>query len=507
VPTILIIKHLAGSLAGRSQRVVLQEEQRLRLGRAPGSDISFSDTLDDSVSGTHAEISLQQGRVYVEDKRSSNGTFVNGERCVPFQSIAVPDGARIRLGKEGPELQLLIEAEPATARPAATAAPPAGVAGTTAAPATDAPPQPVKESIGRTTMLREIDRARQEERNIVSDQLASSRRSTGIWVALGLLFVVLLTAMGIGAASWWNRKQLDQKGQMLSQEVSQVGRQATAAANKATENVWAAIESRVSPGVVHIRCIYRIHFPKINYKYADDEQQLLGTEGEAIFGSGVQGSGVLIRPGLVLTARHLAEPWRSRFDNWDEFARAHRAKPEYDLIDVQFPGGQQPLRAALVASSEESDLALLQIQPTNAQAVTIAKSNDDVKVTDRIAVISYPGDLGQNLHEIHNQSGAGSEFKNVLFVAPTFVTGTITQGLASQADKLSFEASVSRGSSGGAVLNDRGELIGIVSALTLQPSSISLFGKNIPVSVPMSAANQAISPKSIQSFLRTHGFS
>jgi S1-C subfamily serine protease len=490
----LTIKHLAGSLAGRSQRVVLQEDQRLRLGRAPGSDISFSDTLDDSVSGSHAEISLQQGRVYVEDKRSSNGTFVNGERCVPFQSIAVPDGARIRLGKEGPELQLLIEAAPATARSAATAA-----------PATGAFAQPVKESIGRTTMLREIDSARQEERNIVSGQLASSRRSTGIWVTLGLLFVVLLTAMGIGAASWWNRKQLDQKGQLLSQEVSQVGRQATAASNKASENVWAAIQSRVSPAVVHIRCIYRIHFPKINH--VDAKHQLIGTNGEAIYGDGVEGSGVLVRPGLVLTARHLAEPWRSQFDSWDELARKYDAKPEYDLIDVQFPGGQQPLKAALVASSEESDLALLQIQPTNAQAVTIVKSNDDVKITDRIAVISYPGNLGKQLHEIHNQSGAGSEFKNVLDVAPTFVTGTITQGVASPADKLSFDASVTHGSSGGAVLNDRGELIGIVSALSLQPSSIILFGKPVPASVPMSAGNQAISPKSIQNFLRTHGFS
>jgi S1-C subfamily serine protease len=501
VSTILTIKHLTGSLAGRSQRVVLQEDQRLRVGRSPDSDIKFSDTLDDAVSGTHAELSLHQGRVFVEDKRSSNGTFVNGEPCPPFQKIAVPDGARIRLAKDGPEMQVLIEAAPAataaTARPgaAATGAAAPGAIAASGAPATAVSAtasMPAKESVGRATLLREIDRARQEERDVVSGQLASSRRSTGMWVALGLMVVLLLTVAGIGGVWWWNQRNLAAQGQQLTAEVG-----------KAKENVWASVEQHASPAVVHIRCMYRIRIPVL--AYVDQEKPVVGTRGDILLVSGVQGSGVVIKPGLVLTAKHVAEHWKLRFPKWKDLV-SEGAKAEYDLFDVQFPG-QQPIKATLVASSDESDLALLQIQPTTAPSVPIVGGNADVKVTDRISVISYPSDLGQKLVEIKNLSGYGGDWTKVTEVTPTFVVGTVTHPLtgANGPHLLAFDASVTHGSSGGAVLNDKGELIGIVSMKFTEQDSINVRGEEIVTSAPVNAGNMAVSPDDIRAFLRTHG--
>ena len=155
---ILTIRHISGSLAGKSQRVALQDGQVLSLGRAPESDIRFSDTSDDSVSSVHAALSLEGQRLFIEDKRSSNGTFVNGAPCPPFQKVAVPDGSRIQLARQGPEMQVVAEAASPAAGKAAAAATAAGGAETAASPA--------KEAVGKATLIREMDLVRQEHRDL-----------------------------------------------------------------------------------------------------------------------------------------------------------------------------------------------------------------------------------------------------------------------------------------------------------------------------------------------------
>jgi S1-C subfamily serine protease len=491
VSTILTIRHLNGSLAGRSQRIALQEGQVLRLGRGEGNDIRFSDTADDSVSTTHAELSLQNGRLYIEDKRSSNGTYVNGAPCPPFQRIAVADGSRIRLAREGPEMQTVLEAAPAATAPQAGA-------GTPTVPAGGAPG---KESVGRATLLREIDRARQEERDVVAGQIATSRRSNGLWLAVGLVTVLFLAGAAIGGAMWWNRWQATKQAAKQTADLAALRGTVSSVSQRVNTNIWADVEKKVSPAVVHIRCVYRVRVPSI--VNATEAGAL--ANGEALLWGAVTGSGVLIRPGLVLTAKHVVEPWKLRF-RWDELQRKYAARAEYDQLDVQFPG-QQPLKAALVASSDEFDLALIQIQPTAAHEVAIAASNNAVQVTDRIAVISYPSNLGEKPSQVKNLSGFGEDFSRITEVTPTFVTGTVTHPLngTTGPNYVVFDAAVTHGSSGGAVVNDKGELIGIVSQQFQQSKSIHVQGKEFEIGEPVAAGNQAVGPDDIRSFLRSRG--
>lgn len=471
---ILTVRHLSGSLAGKSQRVALQEGQVLRLGRAPENDIKFSDAADDSVSGMHAELSLQNGRLFIEDKKSSNGTFVNGAPCPPFQKVAVPDGSRIRLAKEGPEMQVTAEAAPAVAPSVAATG-----AGVTA-------PQP-KESVGRATMLREIDRARQEERDVMVGELVKSKKSTGLWVSVGLLLVLLLAGGGIGGALWWTKSEAEKEKAVLVAE-----QQGLKSALEKEKNVWPEVEKKVSPTVVHVRCLYRIK---------------VATQGEFLDPRLIEGSGVQIRPGLILTALHVVEPWRFMFEEWDKI-EANRVKAEYDLLDVQFPG-QQPLKATLVAGSQEHDLALLQVQQTTAPVVAMGKSNADVKVTDEIAILGYPGGLGQYMVAVRNTSGAGGQIKNITEVVPTFIKGTVAQPLTGTGDSshyLFFDASIEPGSSGGPVVNRNGDLIGIVSLQFERPGQpFSILGREYSTRIPMEAGSVAVSPDDIQAFLRKHG--
>ena len=49
-------------------------------GRRTGNDVVFDPTRDRLVSGRHAELSCRDGRLYLRDLGSSNGTFVNRRR-------------------------------------------------------------------------------------------------------------------------------------------------------------------------------------------------------------------------------------------------------------------------------------------------------------------------------------------------------------------------------------------------------------------------------------------
>ena len=55
---------------------------------------------DASVSRIHARITKEDGRFYVEDLNSTNGTFRNGVRMQPYERKRLDEGDEIRCGKE-----------------------------------------------------------------------------------------------------------------------------------------------------------------------------------------------------------------------------------------------------------------------------------------------------------------------------------------------------------------------------------------------------------------------
>ena len=65
------------------------------VGRSPGSGIWIDAA---SVSREHANIFIANGRAMVEDRRSTNGTFVNGERIATAQPLT--DGTTLTFGSE-----------------------------------------------------------------------------------------------------------------------------------------------------------------------------------------------------------------------------------------------------------------------------------------------------------------------------------------------------------------------------------------------------------------------
>ncbi len=82
---------IAGENVGR---LIKLERDEYVIGRDPGAtDICF---LDDTISGQHARVRVNEGVVEIEDLGSSNGTFVDGRE---IEHASLKDGSRIVLGR------------------------------------------------------------------------------------------------------------------------------------------------------------------------------------------------------------------------------------------------------------------------------------------------------------------------------------------------------------------------------------------------------------------------
>ncbi|WP_437229556.1 SpoIIE family protein phosphatase [Planctomicrobium sp. SH661] len=73
-------------------RVVLQKGRQTVLGRDPTCDLVLNKR---SISRFHAQVVMAQGTYYLEDMKSTNGTFVNGSRVQ--NRVSLKDGDRIAM--------------------------------------------------------------------------------------------------------------------------------------------------------------------------------------------------------------------------------------------------------------------------------------------------------------------------------------------------------------------------------------------------------------------------
>ena len=119
-----------------------------------------------------------------------------------------------------------------------------------------------------------------------------------------------------------------------------------------------------------------------------------------------------------------------------------------ETIAVRLRNGES-YQASVVASDEESDVAIIKIEPTSELTPVVFGSSDDLKVGDSVVAIGNPlGELG------------GSVTEGIISALDREVTiedkGTFTV--------LQTSAAINSGNSGGGLFNRQGELIGMVNA-------------------------------------------
>jgi pSer/pThr/pTyr-binding forkhead associated (FHA) protein len=94
------------TIAATERQVVLPVVPETYLGRLdaahsifPNLDLTVDGGIETGVSRRHAKIYHLTGRFFIEDLDSANGTFVNGERLVPYLPYPLQSGDELRLGR------------------------------------------------------------------------------------------------------------------------------------------------------------------------------------------------------------------------------------------------------------------------------------------------------------------------------------------------------------------------------------------------------------------------
>jgi serine protease Do/serine protease DegQ len=167
------------------------------------------------------------------------------------------------------------------------------------------------------------------------------------------------------------------------------------------------------------------------------------------------GSGIIIdsTQGLVLTNNHVID--------------------KADKIMVTLHDGRQ-LNAKLVGADKDSDVAVIQIPAENLTQLPIANS-DQLKVGDFVVAIGSPFGLSQTV-----TSGIVSAL------------GRTGLGIEGYEDFIQTDASINPGNSGGALVNLRGELIGMNTAI-LAPSGGNVgIGFAIPSKMAMNIKDSLV---------------
>jgi serine protease Do len=228
---------------------------------------------------------------------------------------------------------------------------------------------------------------------------------------------------------------------------------------------YAGIVDHIAPAVVTIRSEQRVR--RVSQDLPDDPR-LRDFFEQFGFGPGQRvpqrpegrraglGSGVIVRPdGYILTNHHVIDG--------------------ADQVTVEM-SDSRTVKARVVGSDQPSDLAVLKVEEVNLPTLALGDS-DAVRVGDVALAVGNPLGVGQTV---------------TMGIVSAKGRATGGAGNGSFEDFIQTDAPINQGNSGGALVNMRGELIGINSQI-LSPSGGSIgIGFAIPSNMAKNVMAQLI---------------
>src|SRR5262245_27130604 len=234
----------------------------------------------------------------------------------------------------------------------------------------------------------------------------------------------------------------------------------------APHDSYAPLVAKVAPAVVTVRSDKRVRAAQ-QFPFMQDPmfRQFFGDripQGQAVpERQHALGSGVIVRPdGYIVTNHHVIDG------------------AEHITIELS---DRRTLPAKLIGSDSASDLAILKVDATNLPTLPLGNS-DQVRIGDVVLALANP-------------LGARQTVPLVIVSAKGRATG-LSDG--SFEDFIQTDAPINQGNSGGALVNTRGELVGINSQI-LSPSGGNIgIGFAIPANMTRDVMAQLIETGSVQ---------
>ena len=188
---------------------------------------------------------------------------------------------------------------------------------------------------------------------------------------------------------------------------------------------------------------------------------ILNEDGDFLPNGG--GSGVVIsKNGLIMTNHHVID--------------------ESNEVRVIFEDGRM-YESEIIGSDKLTDVGLLKISATNLIPISIGNS-DILSVGDLAVAIGHPLTLGAAPTVT---SGVVSALARRLDVGSELMGSGVTLFGLIQTD-----APITRGSSGGALINNNGELIGITTAIATADVGAEGLGFAVPINLALSIADDLL---------------
>lgn len=269
----------------------------------------------------------------------------------------------------------------------------------------------------------------------------------------GLMIAALGALTGVGAYKLMGEKTYVSFEEKQKFHLTSLPAYSGAADGQTDFTVAAA---RTVPGVVHIK-VSITETPQANY--FDPFRDFFGDRGFGNpFGqrgpSTGSGSGVIIsNDGYIVTNNHVVK--------------------DADKIEVIL-NDKRSYKGKIIGTDPNTDLALIKIDAENLQNIVYGNS-DDVKIGEWVLAVGNPFNLtstvtagivsakGRNINIIGDNRSQSSQFPIESFIQT--------------------DAAVNPGNSGGALVNTRGELIGINTAIASQTGTYAGYSFAVPVNL------------------------
>jgi serine protease Do len=294
-------------------------------------------------------------------------------------------------------------------------------------------------------------------------------------IGLTLLTAFVGGAMALGTYKVFEDKSANSMSFEDRQKVYFASNKSAAITSSAGEVDFTQAAAAVTPAVVYIRTTYAATASSGRDSQMEDLfGQMFGQHARPRSSQPqmASGSGVIISPdGYIVTNNHVVE--------------------KADKITVAL-NDHRTYQAKVIGTDPNTDLALIKITATNLPIVKLGNS-DDARVGEWVLAVGNPFNLtstvtagiisakGRNIGIIGSEDNGDDDSQSPF--GPTRNQPDVPKVNKAIESFIQTDAAINPGNSGGALVNTKGELIGINSAIASHTGSYEGYGFAIPVNL------------------------